>query len=206
MAEKARHLYDAYATHQPVLYTALCHTGGPVIEFGCGHGSTPLLHRYCEARKRELLSLDTDRGWLELFVPLASRWHKFVHVHDWVSALSDDRIVGRPWAVAFVDQSPWEARHLTLVAIRHTARFIVLHDCDYYPEHGLFGTNHAPLGGTHNRGRRTYDDMFKWWREYFPLEPWPYERTGPPTLLGSNLEACDWQVDFSQYPYEESFT
>ena len=205
MSERARHLYDPYATHQPVLYVALRHTGGPVIEFGCGHGSTPLLHRYCEARKRELLTLDTDRGWIELFSAYQTRWHTLMHITDWATILSDEKIVGRPWAVAFVDQSPWEARHLTIQAIKHSARFVVLHDCDYYPEHGLFGVSHAGLGGTHNRGRRTYDDIFRWWREYFPLDPWPYDRTGPPTLLGSNLEACDWPVDFGQYGYEESF-
>jgi hypothetical protein len=205
MPERARHIYDPYSTHQPVLYTALRHTGGPVIEFGCGHGSTPLLHRYCEARQRELWTLDSDRGWLDLFVGLQSRWHHFVHVTSWVDALSDEKIVNRSWAVAFVDQSPWEARQLTIQAIRFTARFIVLHDCDYYPEHNLFGVNMAPLGGARNRGSRTYDDVFKYWREHFPLEPWPYERTGPPTLIGSNFEPCDWDVGFGQYPHEESF-
>lgn len=205
MSEKARHLYDPYATHQPVLYTALQHTGGPVIEFGCGHGSTPLLHRYCEARKRELLSLDTDMGYLDLFAGYASPFHKLVHVKNWTALLSDDRIVGRRWSLAFVDQSPWKARHLTIQAIKFSARFIVLHDPDYYPEHGLFGVEVAPLGGSHNRGKRTYDDVFKYWKEHFPLDPWPYDKTGPPTLIGSNFEPCDWPVDFGQYPYEESF-
>lgn len=205
MPEKARHLYDEYATHQPVLYSALKRTGGPVIEFGCGYGSTPLLHNYCEIRKRELLSLDTDKDWIEQFADYASQWHTLAHVKGWEQVLSDDRIVGRRWAVALVDQAPWEARHLTLMAIRYTARFIVLHDCDYYPEHELFGVQIAPLGGTANRGERTYDDMFKYWKEHFPLDPWPYERTGPPTLIGSNFEPCDWPVDFGAYPYEESF-
>jgi hypothetical protein len=205
MTEAARHTYDQYATHQPVLYTALRHTGGPVIEFGCGQGSTPLLHRYCEARKRELITLDTDAGYLDMFTDYASRWHTLRLVRDWNTVLSDDRIVGRRWAVAFVDQSPWEARHLTIRAIRYTARFIVLHDCDYFPEHSLFGVSFAPLNGTDNRGERDYGDVFKWWREYFPPDPWPYPKTGPPTLLGSNFEACDWDVDFGQYPTEGSF-
>src|SRR4030042_7206421 len=92
MSEQARHLYDPYATHQAVLYAALRHTGGPVIEFGCGHGSTPLLHRYCEARKRELLTLDTDSGWIELFSAYQTRWHTLRHVGDWATILTAQRI------------------------------------------------------------------------------------------------------------------
>ena len=205
MAEPARHTYDQYATHQPVLYTALRRTGGPVIEFGCGDGSTPLLHRYCEARQRELVTLDTDEGWLNKYAGYESEFHRLLHVKDWAVILSDDHIVDRRYAVAFVDQSPWAARHLTIQAIKYTARFIVLHDCDYFPEHGLFGKSLAVLNGPTDRGERTYDDVFKYWREYFPLQPWPYPRTGPPTLLGSNFEPCNWEIDFRQYVTEEHF-
>ena len=203
----ARWTYDQYATHQPVLYTALKHTGGPVIEFGCGHGSTPLLHRYCVAHQRELLTLDTDRGWLD---PMANDYHDlshwYIYVNDWAEVLSDERIVGRAWSVAFVDQSPWEARHLTIQAIKHTARFIVLHDCDYYPEHEMFGKSLAPLNGSQQRGERDYGDVFKYWAEHFPPDPWLYERTGPPTLVGSNFEPCDWAVDWEACRTEESMT
>ena len=202
---KALHLTDPYATHQPVLYIALKRTGGPVIEFGCGHGSTPLLHRYCAARQRELLTLETDMGWAAEFSQYVTPLHRFMLVDDWAHVLSDDRIVNRRWSVAFVDQAPWEARHLTLEAIKFSARFVVLHDPDYFPEHDMFGKVLAPLNGAADRGARDYGDMFKWWKEYFPLEPWPYGRTGPPTLLGSDFEPCDWPVNFAAYQNEEDF-
>jgi len=201
MGDKARHLWDQYATHQPVLYEALLRTDGPVIEFGCGYGSTPLLHRYCERHKRRLLTIDTSADWLDKFYHYSSRLHWIVPTLDWKATLSG--IVN--CSVAFVDQEPWEARWWTIQAIKDKVKFIVLHDCDYFPAHGLFGESITPIKGPGDTGERSYDDVFKYWREYFPLEPWPYPVTGPPTLLGSNFEPCDWDIDFARYQYEEDF-
>ena len=33
-----------YATRQPLLALAVAQTDGPILELGCGHYSTPLLH------------------------------------------------------------------------------------------------------------------------------------------------------------------
>jgi hypothetical protein len=72
-----------------------------------------------------------------------------------------------------------------------TADYVIVHDCDYFPEHGLFGSVVRPLLGPHDRGERNYDQVFSSWREFFPPEPWPFRQTGPPTLLGSNLHEVD---------------
>ena len=40
-------------------------TRGPVIEFGCGDGSTALLHEICKESGRILVSLDDDLKWLD---------------------------------------------------------------------------------------------------------------------------------------------
>lgn len=198
--EKARHTYDPYSTHQPVLYEALLRTSGPVVEFGCGHGSTVLLHRFCAKHNRQLFSLESNGEWLAKFIKYAAPRHTFIYVDDWVNALVDVR--GEPWAyceVALVDQHPWRARHLTIQAIKDTTKFIVLHDCDYFPGGGFFGKSLKKLSGAKDRGLRTYDDVFEYYKEFFPLEPWPYPPTGPPTLLASNFESCDWDVDFKKY-------
>jgi len=203
MSEPARHLHDPYATHQPVLYVALLRTEGPVIEFGCGYGSTPLLHRVCKRHGRKLTTLENNRDWLDRFSEYATDWHQFVHATDWQTVLAD--IVGQPYGLAFVDQAPFEARHATILTVKDTARFVVLHDCDYFPEHGLFGKPLAWINGTRDRGHRIYDDVFKHWQEFFPLEPWPYPPSGPPTLLASNFEPCDWEIDFEKFRHEDDF-
>jgi len=201
---KARHTYDSYSTHQPVLYEALLRTSGPVIEFGCGLGSTPLLHTFCARQCRELVSLESDEEWLGRFAEYVAPWHMFVHVDNWDNVLMSDEIVTSHYSLALVDQSPWEARHTTILALRDVVKFIVLHDCDYFPEHRMFGESLRALNGPDDRGLRTYDDIFEHYKEFFPLEPWPYPRTGPPTLLGSNFEDCDWDVDFVKYELVEA--
>lgn len=196
---KARHTYDPYSTHQPVLYEALLRTSGPVIEFGCGHGSTPMLHHHCTEHRRKLITLESDKKWLHKFFLPDEMYHKFIYVQDWDVVLASDEIIATAWDVAFVDQAPWEARYATILALKDIARFIVLHDCDYFPEHGVFGENVRGLNGPKDRGLRTYDDVFRYYKEFFPPEPWPHPRTGPPTLLASNFESCDWNVDFGKY-------
>ena len=204
--QRARFTYDSNGTHQPVLYEALLRTSGLALEFGCGHNSTELMHRVCEKQNRHLISFEDSKEWLDKFRHLVTPWHEFVFVKDWSKLLVE---VGRKaWmycGLAFVDQTgaPFEARAHTVQLLKNTAKYIVLHDCDYFPEHGFFGESFAKLNGPQDRGRRTYDDVFRFWNEFFPEEPWLFPRTGPPTLLGSNFELCDWEIDFSRYELEE---
>jgi len=101
--------------------------------------------------------------------------------------------------IAFIDQGPFEARATTLMLVKETARFVVLHDSDYFPGHGLFGISLEGMNGTQHRGKRTFDDVFKYYKEFFPLDPWPHPPTGPPILVGSNYEDFDWEIDFEKY-------
>lgn len=186
---RARFLYDPYSTHQPVLYEAVMKTGGPVVELGCGHGSTLLLHKLCEKYGRELLTLESDRAWFEQFVSLATPRHQFGLVFDWDGIVLNEYIVGVPWDVALVDQSTFEQRAAAVIALKDKVKFIVLHDCDYFLTHTLLD----------------YDELFKYHKEFLPLKPWPHPPTGPPTLLASNFEDCDWDIDYNQYKAMECF-
>ena len=195
-----QHRTNTFATHQPVLWEAVQRTRGAVVEFGCGFGSTPMLHFLCSQQNRELLTLESDPVWLSKFVKRYSTpHHRFLHVEDWDSLLKDPAIVDRKWDVAFVDQAPWEARHKTVVCMKKMCTFIVLHDCDYFPTNGMFGTVIKPIRNMNDTGERDYSDIFRYFKEYFPLPPWPYELTGPPTLIGSDFEPCDFEIDFGKY-------
>jgi hypothetical protein len=194
------HRYKDFATHQPVLYEAVVRSTGPVLELGCGEGSSHLLHALCARDGRRLLTLDNDRGWLEpTAARLAADFHEFGLVEDWNRALLSRQICNTAWGVVFIDGKPWESRTLAVHLFKHTATFVVVHDVDYFPHTGSWGVETAPIRGPHNRGHRDYSELFSSWREYFPSEPWPYSLTGPPTLLGSNRVSCDIDIDYAAY-------
>lgn len=201
---KARFLWDPFSTHQPVLYEALLRTKGAIVEFGCGEGSTRMLHELCEQQGRHLFTLDNDWKWLGNYKKYETARHELIFVDDWEALLRNPG--RRSWMycdVAFIDQSPFEARALAVHLMRETAKFVVVHDTDYFPGTGLFGYNLDPINGSQHRGLRTYEDVFEHWKEFFPLEPWPHPPTGPPILVGSNYEPCDWEVDFEKYVMNE---
>lgn len=180
----ARFLYDIFSTHQPVLFEAVQRTRGSVVEFGCGYGSTSMLHSLCEGRS--LLSLESDQEWLDRFLHLETVTHKLNLITDWQKAT--DYVKEDFWDVAFIDHAPWEARVEAVEALKHKARFIVLHDCDYFVTNTLLN----------------FGELFKHHKVFLPLKPWPY-KTGPPTLLASNYEGCYWDIDYAQYQDKRIF-
>lgn len=204
--KKARFTWDPFSTHQPVLYEALLRTEGNVVEFGCGDGSTRMLHELCERQGKHLWTFDTDWKWLGKYTDYATKNHEIIFVDNWDTFLREGG-GRRSWMycdVAFIDQGPFEARAVTVQLLKETARFLVVHDCDYFPGTGLFGFNLDPINGIEHPGHRTYEDVFQYWKEFFPLEPWPHPPTGPPILVASNYESVDdWEVDFEKYVSNE---
>lgn len=190
---KFEYATNEFATHQPVLHELLKRTAGPVLELGCGAGSTPLIHQFAPGRK--IVTVDNDPTWL---IPLKNQYenqdHQFLLVADWKEALQDPRLQG-PWDVVFVDQNPWEARHESLLKFKDTAQFLLLHDSDYFPLNHIFGTLKKNIISFIDEGERDYGDIFKYWKEFFPKKPW-LAATGPPTLVGSNKNPCDFNVSF----------
>jgi hypothetical protein len=197
---------DSYATHQLILYKIARETSGPIIEFGCGNGSTNLLHELCKQTGRTLVSLDDDFLWLKKFATKYlhdgyeednSGWHKFYFVPGkqknenpahWVEFLKNfDLLNTIDFEVAFVDQSPWLARYETIVLIKDTIPYILLHDCDYFATHNILGTTITPTNYTKNiPGAFDFGKHFLYFTVYFPPYPWAAV-TGPPTLLASNM-------------------
>lgn len=214
--DSAMFLRDDYSTHQPVLYAAAISTTGPIIEFGCGYGSTDLLHEICKKEGRMLITLDDNMEWLNKFALKYlgegynddnSGWHKFFYVPGrkvnnpddpthWVNFMDRfDFLLSLDFDVCFIDQSPWLARFETLKRMKDKARFVVVHDVDYFPANGIFGKIIKPIT-YENPGEFDFSDVFSSFQVYFPNPPWP-GFTGPPTLLGSNIESNLPAVDYS---------
>src|SRR5678815_1401817 len=93
-------------SYYPLLYKALEETRGDIIEMGCGHGSTPLLHHYVTMNERTLLSYETEKEWLDKFAHLLNANHMFYHVcrecWDTCSNMNPNP------SVVFIDHAPGE--------------------------------------------------------------------------------------------------
>lgn len=216
-ADNNRFFWDDWSTHQPVLYAVATSTKGPIIEFGCGHGSTDLLHEICEKEGRILITLEDDLNWLNQFaakyegrgyVSDNSGWHKFFFVPGknlqdyenpahWITFLNEFELLNElSFDLCFIDQSPWLARFETVKKMKDIARFVIVHDVDYFPMKGVFGKVVKPIVNK-TEGEFDFSDVFTYSHVYFPQQPWPGD-TGPPTLLGSNFDSDFPTVDFSK--------
>lgn len=134
---KGRNLADPnYGTHMVPLATVVAHTSGPVLELGCGDFSTPLLHAICSVNKRLLVSTDTDKKWLSLFLDLENEWHKFIYVPVYTDDLNANPqpkkwdTIGTDvhWAVVLVDHRPGERRIEDVQRLRSHTDIFVVHD------------------------------------------------------------------------------
>lgn len=175
-----------HATHQPVLYT-LGQQGRnlKILEFGCGMFSTGLLSYLNRELGHDITTFDNDITWLnkirhELKYPILPT-HKLVYVEDWKRFFETTDIHSGFYDIIFIDQAPWEARELTLSILSHRAKYIVIHDSDFYPGYNI-----------------DYNAYLKHYKVYMPAEPYPYP-SGPPTLLGSNYTDDLPDIDYKDF-------
>lgn len=103
--------------HRPMLLIGLALTiGRPVVEYGSGDGSTPLLRKYCEDHLRSFSSYDSDEGWAKTTgAEYRETWQSFP-LH--------------PCGLAFLDLAPGEFRRKALVYLKDYAEIIVAHDTE----------------------------------------------------------------------------
>ncbi|MEN9654525.1 MAG: hypothetical protein RL235_637 [Chlamydiota bacterium] len=208
--EHSRFLHDDWSTHQPVLFAAANTTKGPIIEFGCGYGSTDMLHEICAKEGRLLISLDDHSDWLNRFATKYkdTPWHRFVHVpgknyhqpedpSHWICFLDTfEPLQSIEFDVCFIDQAPWLARYETVKRVKDKALFVIVHDVDYFARNHIFGSTIRPI---QNRTPGIFDfsDLFRSFQVYFPHSPWPGD-TGPPTLIASNRTSTLPAVDYTR--------
>lgn len=214
------HQWNDWATHQPVLYEMALKTTGPIIEFGCGNSSTDLLHEICQKNQRLLVTIEDDAEWMSRFTtkylgkgyePDNSGWHKFFLVpgkpstgidkeaKHWIKFLDEFKILNIiSFELCFVDQSPWRARTETIMRVKDKIPYIILHDCDYFARDILGICLRPQLFNSHALPLYDFSKTFKYYKVYFPIEPWP-GLSGPPTLLGSNFFYDLPEIDYSFY-------
>lgn len=186
---------NPYITHQPVLkklFTIL-DKKKPILELGCGYGSTPLLHKFCSENEIALHTLDNNVEWLEK-ISLEfknNKNHTYRKIFNWEIELED--YLNQEWSLVFIDQSPWEARTLSLNLFKDKTDYIVVHDCDYFPVNNVFGKQISPIISSDNVGKRDYSDVLNNFIEYFPKKF--ASSSGPPTLLGSQFHKIDFFID-----------
>ena len=189
---------NSYSTHQPVLIEVINKTTGNILECGCGDSSTKLIKSLILNTNRKLISLESDKNWLDKFSNLNDKNLSIFYVdasNDDIDSTgqiwqdffkNNDSIKNNFFDVIFVDQSPWIARTYTLEYFKDKAKFIIIHDADYFPIYGKWGkiiNNEYDFSDVCNNYK------------FFP--------TIPPTLLLSNTltkeEFENYNIDISKY-------
>jgi len=110
---------DNWSNHRYLLWPALeatKHIGLPVLELGCGNGSTPYLQKYCSDNELRLGSFDFDKEWADKF--------DANYISNW-----DDIIFDSHYSVVLVDHSPGEHRKEALKKLTHS-KIIIIHDSE----------------------------------------------------------------------------
>jgi hypothetical protein len=190
---------DAYGTHQPFLETYVRSTTGDVLEFGAGHCSTGFLRNILAGTGRKLVSIEDSLEWVETLKSL------YPENEDCSYVYLESKEGGQHWkdflatykhknniSVVFIDQSPWEARALTLWHYLKQAEYCIVHDADYFcnnPTAFGNGTLGEIADATlHRKDEARYKFHLDNYRLYMPPSPWSNKLAnvwGPPTLVTS---------------------
>ncbi len=113
-----------YGSHLPVLMAAVQKTSGDILELGCGVFSTPYLHSVSVLEKRQVLTVDNDRQWLDYFGrDYQTKYHQLVHVPAW-----DQAKIDHAWDVALIDHAPASRRIVDITRLARLAKYIIIHD------------------------------------------------------------------------------
>jgi len=119
-----------YATHLGALIACMNKTNGDVLELGMGLFSTPYLHYVCTVAKRNLLSLENDKGWARHFK--GSDFMHFLYGNDYhkieLIESYETYPIEKPWDVVLVDQTPDLSRKETVKRLANLAKYIIIHD------------------------------------------------------------------------------
>lgn len=188
------YLENVYTTHQPFLEAYVLETSGTILEFGTGYGSTALLTHLLKDTSRVLISIEDNLSWLTQMKQLypESERHHYIYLEPkedgshWQEFLAS-YTPPKDLSLVFVDQAPWVARLWTLKRFESLADYVIVHDVDYFPHNGIFGSITDPNLPFTEEKKYDFSDVFSSYKMYFPPAPWCERDHGPPTLVGTNL-------------------
>ena len=101
--------------HRLLLWNALNSTGGLVVEYGSGYGSTIYLRKYCQDAKREFISYDNGFDW--------SKIHDSNFTDNWDN-------INHSGSVILIDHAPGERRWIDIEKYKDSFDIIVIHDSE----------------------------------------------------------------------------
>lgn len=166
-----------YGTHADFMEAIASRSKLPVLECGCGYGSTPLLHRICERAGVMLYSLEHNPEYYGLFTPYESPMHQINLVGDhWNRLISTYIHLAMPeirFGCVLIDHAPGDDRVAATNLLRDRAEYIVLHD-----------TEDASVSPGAAYG----------WENVWPRFPYRLDdkRKTPWTTVVSAKNECDW--------------
>jgi hypothetical protein len=161
---------NPFATHIPVLLACLRHTDGPVLEFGSGWFSTPILNAFAVVRL--VRTIESDGRWHPHIAAICTRQpvtkhdHQFLFVSDYAKAPVEDQF----WSVVLVDHEPPARRGVEVERMRGKCQLLIGHDS----EHPAYGYGPA-------------FERFKYRYTFSRLTPW--------TTVVSDTDPLDWLDD-----------
>lgn len=115
----------------PALLACIGATKGPVLELGVGHFSTPALHALCGAMDRQLVSVEKDADWFNVFASGFSP--RYPWKHEIARQWPDDQKLKwthiNNWSVVFIDDSPGgQNRREWFELMLPKSEYVVVHD------------------------------------------------------------------------------
>lgn len=131
---------NANATHIPIFSALLTKTGGPVVEFGAGHYSTPMLYYVAKTTGRLVLTVETSQEWYNYFTEnFKNEHHKYLCTANLLitRVFPGSRRWGKEkWDIAFIDCGPDPDRKRCIEMMRDRAKYILVHDAE--PAAGVY--------------------------------------------------------------------
>jgi len=193
---------NEFATHQPCVLEILNATTGNILELGCGEGSTMMFRNFI-SDTRKLVSIESDKNWLNKYLHLQNDNHQLYYVNAgnentlqtgqaWVDFI-ETTLKDMTFDIVFIDQSPWTSRFSTLKYFMNRAKYIIVHDVDYFPrishQMGKVVNEYiTSIGQT--RYTMDFSDIAKQFYVYYPTEKYTYPLSIP-TLICSNIATKD---------------
>jgi len=136
-------IMNRWGNHLPMLLSVIGRTWGPILEYGMGNYSTPILHEICKAMDKKLISIEeNDYEWFKKFEKYDSEFHDLHFLQG--KELDDVNFnnIDCRWGVVLIDHDN-KRRAVDLLKYKNTADFIVMHDTELGADYHLYNRNNS---------------------------------------------------------------